>query len=230
MSKLLILSVLALSFGFQEVIAQDGIPAKAETEEVRKKWEEYQKQVAEIQEKNRKITETNDLIAAAFKEGLVAYEAKNYQLAAEKFDLCYRLDPDFAGTATVALLNKAMSLRALGMLKYNEAVLAKRDPVKAGLRFFSEAVSALETSKALNSTADVPTDEETKRKHAQNVLFTAKEMVLSLEVLMRHQPSRLQQTLKAFDDYLALEPDAAQRAKFEERLNLIREKFNVRSR
>lgn len=96
---------------------QDSTP-KTDAADKEKAQLEYQKKLAETEARNKQIIENNLKVQMALSDGIIAFNAKNYNLAIEKFDEAIKLDPDYWGTAPVLLTNKAMVLRTIGVNKY----------------------------------------------------------------------------------------------------------------
>lgn len=92
-----------------------------ETAEAKKAREEYEKQVAEAQAKNKKIEDTNKIVGEALNAGSKAFTDKNYDLAVAKFQEGIDADPDFAGSATVLNNNKALALRMRAFDSYRQS-------------------------------------------------------------------------------------------------------------
>ncbi|MEZ5306063.1 MAG: carboxypeptidase-like regulatory domain-containing protein [Pyrinomonadaceae bacterium] len=95
------------------------------TEEQKKEQEELEKEIKRIEANNTKIEERNAQRSQLMKEGVAAFDEKNFDLAIEKFQAGYDLDPDFLGSAPGFLTNKAAALKQRAVVQYNEAAKTK---------------------------------------------------------------------------------------------------------
>src|SRR5688500_18794021 len=103
-NRLICMLLLTAICAFSTFAQQTSIP-KSEPEEIDKTQLDYQKKLAEIDTRNKQITENNLKVQNALNDGIIAFKAKNYNLAIEKFDDAIKLDPDYWGTAPVLLTN-----------------------------------------------------------------------------------------------------------------------------
>jgi tetratricopeptide (TPR) repeat protein len=190
------------------------------TAEQKKQKEEYDKKVAEISNKNKKIDEANKIVNASVKEGGAAFDAKNYDLAIAKFDEGYKADPDFAGTAPVLLNNKSLALISRGTDNYNKSVKAD-DASKAGLKDaakkdFQEAAASSE--RALEILKAATASDPAVQKNYDANKFTALTNRKTAYRLMSQtgvDREKGKEALVAFQEYIAVEPDAAKKSKAE---------------
>lgn len=97
--------------------------------EDKKAQEEYEKNVAEVEAKNKKIESTNATVEAALKAGVEAFNKKDYDMAIAKFDEGINANPDFVGSAPTLLNNKGASLKERAVAYYNKMVTSK-DPAE----------------------------------------------------------------------------------------------------
>ena len=118
----------------------------------KKAKEEYDKQVAEITAKNKRVENINQIIEKAISEGKSAFDAKNYDVAIVKFAEGANADPEFAGTAPVFLNNKAMALRLRGFETYKKSTTDsanKATLMESAKKDFSDSVTDYQKSLAL---------------------------------------------------------------------------------
>jgi len=189
------------------------------TADQKKQQEEYNKKVAEVTEKNKKIEASTQIINAAVKEGGVAYDSKNYDLAIAKFDEGYKADPDFAGTAPVMLNNKALALIGRGSDSYNKSVKATDDASKAALKQsakndFIEVLTA--TDKALEILKAATSTEPNVQKNYETNKFLAltnRKNAYRLLAQTGLDREKGKEALVAFQEYLAVETDPAKKSK-----------------
>ncbi len=226
MKKIIVILFFNFSFGLFTVNAQQNQPPETrETSDNAQK--EYQKKIAEIEEKNKKIAENNEKISQCLLDGAAAFNRKDYQLAIEKFDEGYKLDPDFAGTAPVLLNNKAISLRILGTEKYNNALEKGQNPAIIANQYFLDAVLALkESQKILDETA-VPTDQATKVTFEKTRFVSVKELMESYKLLVLTDETKIYEAIEAFENYIRLEPDELNKQKAQETLNKLKIQFKI---
>lgn len=198
--------------------AQQNAPKKEElSAEDKKSQEEYEKKKAEVEAKNKKITESTAIVKKSLEEGNKAYDAKNYDLAIAKFEEGYNADPEFAGSAPVLLNNKALALTIRATNNYNQAVkadaatkAAAMESVKKDYQAAADASDrALEILKSATSTdAGVQKGYEEAKF---NALRNRKE-AYRLMTKTGADRTKSKETLAAFQEYIAAEPDAKKKS------------------
>ena len=201
------------------------------TAEQKKQKAEYEKQVAEVTNKNKKIEEVTKVVNAAVKEGGAAFEAKNYDLAISKFDEGYNADPDFAGTAPVLLNNKSLALINRGTDNYNKSVKADdaskpalRDSVK---KDFSEVVVA--SNKVLDILKTATSSDANVQKNYEankNLALTNRKTAYRLMSQTGVDREKGKESLTAFQEYMAVETDPAKKSKAEVELAMTLQDSN----
>ncbi len=203
-------------------IAQQNSIPKTGSDEREKAQLEYQKKLAETQARNRQITENNLKVQAALNYGIAAFKAKNYDLALEKFDEAINLDPSYWGTAPVLLTNKAMVLRTVGVNKYKEAAIIKQDGANEANRFFSDAVKSLLL--ALQIFTNTPVSEaDLDRENFEKFKFNAlKELAECYRLLALTDKTKINEAVKAFENYIEMETDNIKKDKAIVELNKLR--------
>ena len=205
--------------GVATTAATAGVAKPAElTAEQKKQQAEYEKQVADVTSKNKKIEQSTTIIKTSLEEGSKAFEAKNYDLAIAKFDEGYNADPDFAGTAPVLLNNKSSVLINRATINYNlavknpdaEAKKAAMDSVKAD---YANAIIASDKSITLLTGATAP--DATVQKNYDATKFQAlanRKEAYRLMTKTGADRSKGKETLTAFSEYIALETDAKKKS------------------
>ncbi len=187
------------------------------TAEQKKAKEEYDKQVAEINAKNAKTQNNDQLIKKVLEEGNKAYGDKNFELAIAKYDEGINAEPDYAGSAPVLLNNKTAALLVRARAAYNQSV--KGDPAAkaAGMvsvkKDLGDAVTAADRSLAILKTATAP-DAAIQKSYDANkfqALFNRKEAYW-LMAKTGTDREKGKQTLVAFEEYLAVEADAKKKS------------------
>lgn len=201
------------------------------TAEEKKKQAEYEKQVADITNKNKKVEETNKLVNQALQDGAKAFGDKNYDLAIAKFDEGISADPDFAGTAPVLLNNKAKALINRATNTYNQNVKADAATKASAMEtvkndFTTAAASANRVLEILKTATS--TDAAVQKNYDLNkndALWSRKE-ALRLMAKTGVDRNRGKEALTAFEEYLAIEPDAKKKADSQLQLGLTLQDSN----
>ncbi len=227
MYKLILGLVLISNFICLEVSAQQNPPTPEAQTGGENAQQEYRKKLAEVTEKNKKIAETNEKINQALSEGVRAYNNKDYKLAVEKFDEGFILDPDYWGTASVLLNNKAMALRMIGSEKYNNALKSNLNPALESNQYFLDAVSALKDSQKILDEAEIPTDEKLKATFEQNRFIAVKESVECYKLLVLTDKTRIYEAIQAFENYIRIEKDENLKQKAQDSLKELKSKFKI---
>lgn len=226
MNKILLIAALGLSIGL-DARAQSASPFPEPARD-EKSREEYRRKVAEVEEKNRRIAETNRKVKQALADGAKAYEEKNYRLALEKFDEGYNLNPVYWGTAPVMLNNKAMALIQLGVENYNEAVKTKRDSkLLESNRFFLDAIGYLKLSREILISAPSNEDEAGRAQIELTRYVCAKELAQAFRLLVLTDETRIREAIEAFADYLRLETDPLLKEQAEKHLRNLKSKLKT---
>ena len=193
------------------------VPGAEMTAEQKKAQADYEKQVAEVNEKNKKIQNVNEVISKAVDEGRKAYEAKDYNLAITKFDEGIKADPDFAGTAPVLLNNKALALTSRATDKYNQAL--KADPagrataVESIKKDYEDSIAASNRALDILKTADM-SDPAMKKSFDQIKLYALSNKKEAYRLLIRTGADRTKgkEMSAAFQEYMAVETDPAKKS------------------
>lgn len=194
------------------------------TAEQKKAQAEYEKKVAEVAAKNDKIKNNDAVIQKSFSEGNAAYKAKNYDLAISKFDEGINAEPDFAGSAPVLLNIKGAALKDKGFESYSQGAKSADAAIKASMfeaakKDWNASMEAYDRALVILKGATAPDPAEQKKYDTTklNVL----QNLIEVHRLMNKSGvdrSKSAQAKIAYDQYLAIETDAAAKAKAE--LNL----------
>ncbi len=179
---------------------------------------ELAKKNAEIIEKNKKIEESNTIVTRTLKAGNEALTAKNYDEAIKQYDEGINADPEHPG-APVLLTNKAVALRIRGVDRYNNALKAADDSKKAGFDAASKdwhdsADSANAALKIVNEQAK-STDQALATASVgikYNALVARKE-AMRFVATKPADPSQADALSAAYEEYIAVESDAAKKEK-----------------
>lgn len=193
-------------------------PATAEEIAAAKKAQaEYEKQVAEVTAKNKKVENINQVVDKALKEGRAAFDAKNYDLAIVKYTEGVDADPEFAGTAPVFLNNKGTALRQRGFESYKKSstdTANKQSLMESAKKDFQEAISAFQRSLAVLKTATA-TDAKLQKDYEANRKAALAGMVETYRLMVGSRADQTQgkEAVVVATDYVAAEADPAQKTK-----------------
>jgi len=195
------------------------------------KREELMKKNAEIEAKNKKITEANEVISRTFKTGnealgaaSAASKANNSEDAIAKYTAAVAAyDEGLAADADqpAILTNKAVALKGRGVERFNAAVRSKTldDAGKAALLQsakddFKAAAETSSKAVALIKAQPVPTEAAELQRYNGNkyaaMLTNAESMRLYVS---KADQSQADAGLAAFKDYISVETDPAKKAK-----------------
>jgi len=208
-----------------------GATGVKESAEDKAKREELAKKNAEIEASNKKITEANEVIARTFKAGneslsaaSVASKASNsdeaiqkYTAAVASYDEGLAADPE----QPAILTNKAVALKGRGVERFNATVRSKTldDAARsAGLQTakddFKVAAESASKAVALLKAQPVPTDPAEVQRYNSNkyaaMITNAESMRLYVS---KADPTKSEEGLAAFKDYIGVETDPAKKAK-----------------
>jgi len=208
-----------------------GEKPSAESAADKAKREEMMKKNAEIEAKNKKITEANEVISRTFKAGnealsaaTVASKANNSEDAITKYTAAVaQYDEGLAADADqpAILTNKAVALKGRGVERFNAAVRAKNldDAGKAALLQtakddFKAAAEASSKAVTMIKAQPVPTEAAELQRYNGNkyaaMLTNAESMRLYVS---KADQSQADAGIAAYENYIAVETDPAKKAK-----------------
>ncbi|HYE64594.1 MAG TPA: carboxypeptidase regulatory-like domain-containing protein [Pyrinomonadaceae bacterium] len=186
-----------------------------ERAEDRAKREELMRKNAEIEAKNKKILEANEIVARTFKAGNEALMAKRYDEAITQYDEGLVADPE-----QIALLtNKSIALRARGVERYNAAIQSKDDSAKtsgleAARKDFRESAEAATKAAELAKAQPAPTEPAAQASLNSNKLAALSARAEAMRLFVtKGDPSQADAGIAAFQEYIAAESDPAKKAK-----------------
>ena len=199
--------------------------AKLSPEEEAKRKAENER-IAKENEKNINI---NKVVGDAFKAGNAALNAggladkannheeaiKLYGDAVQQYDMGLAADADQPSLLT----NKASALKALGVDKYNAAIQTKDDAARATALEVAKAdfkAAADAANKAADLIKKVPaaTDPEEQKQQTANKYLAMSVRAEAMRLFVtKADASQADTAGAAFDDYIAVETDAAKKAK-----------------
>lgn len=188
---------------------------KKAQEDQKKAQAEYEKEKAKVEAGNKKITESNELSKKAFEEGNAAINGKNYDLAITKYDEAVAAQPDLIGATTVFLNNKSIALVNRATDNYNKAVKSGTEAKTAALpgikKDYEDAVTATNRSLEIyNASTDAAAKE--KYKDQKMVALSQRKEAFRLMVKTGADRTRGKEAVTAFEEYLAVETDAAKKS------------------
>ncbi|MDX6530177.1 MAG: hypothetical protein QOH41_2467 [Blastocatellia bacterium] len=186
-----------------------------ESADAKAKREELIKKNEEIAVNNKKAEDVNKVVGESFKAGNVALNAKNYDEAIKQYDIGLAADPDQAALLT----NKSAALKARGVEKYNAAIQSKDDAARtagidAAKADFKNAAETSDKAFELIKKEPAGTDPNDQKRHeankyaALNVRAEAYRLYVS-----KGDASHADAGITAFQDYIAVETDAAKKSK-----------------
>lgn len=199
--------------------ATSGQQTAQQTEDQKKAQAEYEKRKAEVEAKNKDIENKNTVITAALKAGNDAFNAKNYDLAIDKYTEGINADPTYVGSAPVLLNNKGVALKIRGIDEYNRGIKTsdaaeKEALVAKGKKDLLDSQAAFANSWKILK--DAPAAEiqnpATADKGKYDALVGLTEVYRLIAATKAGTPNAAE-AKEAFDAYVAIEPDAAKKAK-----------------
>ena len=179
------------------------------------KREELIKKNAEIEVANKKAENTNQIVGDSFKAGNAALTAKNYEEAVKQYDVGLAADPEQAALLT----NKAAALKALGVEKYNAAILTKDDAARtAGIEtakgYFKNAAESSDKAFEIIKKETVGTDPNDQKRHEANKYAAVSVRAEAYRLYVsKGDGTQADAGVAAFQDYMAVETDAAKKSK-----------------
>jgi tetratricopeptide (TPR) repeat protein len=179
------------------------------------KREELIKKNEEIAASNKKAEDTNKIVGESFKAGNAALAAKNYEEAVKQYDVGLAADPDQAALLT----NKAAALKALGVDKYNAAILTKDDAAKtAGIEAakenFKNAAEASDKAFELIKKEPAVTDPNDQKRHDANKYAAVSVRAEAYRLYVsKGDATKADAGIAAYQDYFAAETDPAKKTR-----------------
>jgi len=179
------------------------------------KREELLKRTEELKKENEKNLNINKVVGEAFKAGNAALTAKNYDEAIKQYDTGLAADPEQPSLLT----NKTLALKARGVERYNAAIQTKDEAARtSGLEVakadFKAAADAVNRASDLIKKVPAATDPEEQKQQTVNKYATMSARAEAMRLFVtKADASQADAAAAAFEDYIAVEADAAKKAK-----------------
>ena len=197
---------------------ETGGPSSGESAADKAKREELEKKNAELIEANKKIENANQVIGDSFKSGNAALTAKNYDEAIKHYDTGVAADIDHPGTPSL-LTNKSVALRLRGVDRFNVAVqstdaAARTTGMEAAKADFKASADAANQAVELLKKLTTPTDPAALKQAETNKYFALNARAESMRLFTtKVDASKADAAITAYQEYIAVEPDAAKKTK-----------------
>lgn len=186
-----------------------------ETGSDRSKRDEITRKNSDIEEANRKTSETNGIVAETFKAGNAALSGRNYDEAVRQYDAGLAADPN----QSALLTNKAAALKARGVERYNAAIMASNINAKtSGLEgaksdFRGAAEAANKAVELIRAEATATTPSEQQRQNANRYAALSVRAESMRLFVSKVDPAQTDAGDQAFQEYIAVETDPGKRTK-----------------
>ena len=194
-------------------------PANAEmSAEDKKRKEEYDRQVKEIEEKNKKIQASDAIAAKSNDEGRAALTAKDWDTAIAKFSTGVEAVPDYVGSTPVLLLGKMIAQKSKGFDLYRSGITisdlnARREKFNEANKFYEDALvsftQALDVINKAPAAADAA--EQKKRDSMKLELYTNAVEIHRIKAVAGVDTTKSAEAAKIYGEYIAMEPDPARK-------------------
>jgi len=180
------------------------------------KREEVDRKNAEIDAKNKRNNEINEIISRTFNAGNAALFAKNYDEAIKQYQEGLAADPEQAALYTQA----AMAFRMRGVDCYNAAVKAPGDSASKAPAFdlakqdFRQSAENATKAVQLLQKEEAPADAAAQAAQNNRKLAALTTRAESMRLFVgKVDPSQADAGLTAYQEYISAEPDPAKKAK-----------------
>ena len=173
------------------------------------------KKIDELKKENEKNLNINKVVGEAFKAGNAALTAKNYDEAIKQYDIGLAADPEQPSLLT----NKTLALKARGVERYNAAIQTKDEAARtSGLEVakadFKAAADAVNRASDLIKKVPAATDPAEQKQQVVNKYATMSARAEAMRLFVtKADASQSDAAAAAFEDYIAVETDAAKKAK-----------------
>jgi len=175
--------------------------------------EELARKNAEIEARNKKIEESNAIVARTFTAGNAALEAKNYDEAIKQYDEGIAADP----SQPALLTQKSAALKGRGVDRYNAAITSKDEAAKtpgieAAKSDFRDSAEAIKKAVEVLNAQTIPTDPQEQTRFNANKIAALSTRAEAMRLFVtKVDQSQVEEGQKAFEEYLAVETDPARK-------------------
>ncbi|MBK9528548.1 MAG: tetratricopeptide repeat protein [Acidobacteria bacterium] len=188
------------------------------TEEMKKAQAEFEAKKKEVEEKNKKAANVNEITTRSIKEGKEAMDTKNYDVAIAKYTEGFAADPDFVGSAPIFLLNRGVAHVARAIETHNASVKSTdaTEKVAAAGRVKQDILDAVQgyqqalTIQKNAAPADIP-DKANFDATKMSLLRSAADAFRRSVETERVDPAIIDLAKVMIPEYLAVESDAAKK-------------------
>lgn len=197
----------------------DGTAAATQnTEEMKKAQADYEAKKKEVEEKNKKAGQVNEITTRAIKEGKEAMDAKNFDVAILKYQEGFAADPVFVGSAPIFLLNKGIAHTSRAVETHNASVKSTdaTEKVAAAGRVRQDLLDAAQGyQQALTIQKNAPAADITDRANYEatrlNLLRSAGDAFRRSVETERVDPAIIDIAKVLIPEYLSVETDSARK-------------------
>ena len=185
------------------------------SEDDKKREEEIRKKNEQILADNERIKKSNETINTSQKDGFKAFQEKNFDLAITIFEQGYNAAPTFPASAPVFLNNLAASYIERIRANYKNIKPETKASIMESIKSDSQkAVESSEKSLAVLKTA-TPKDEKQRLEFESRKFDALRNRKEAYYLMVRTGADRTKgkEAVVAFQEYLAVETDAAEKMK-----------------
>ena len=182
------------------------------------KREEADKKNAEIDAKNKRNNEINEVISRTFKDGNAALLARNYDEAIKQYQEGLAADPEQVALYT----QSAIAFRQRGVDRYNAAIKSQGDQAAKTAAFdlakqdFRQSAENATKAVELLKKEEAPADPAGQASQSVRKLAALSTRAESMRLFVsKVDQSQADAGLTAYQEYLAVETDAERKAKAE---------------
>ena len=194
------------------------IPSGELTEAQKKELAEYEKKKAEVEAKNKKIQEGDAIASKSNKEGIDALNAKNYDVAIQKFSEGVAAVPDFIGSTPVNLTGLLVAHRGKGYNIYREGagstdLNVRKAKYEEANKEYNAALAAFEKAIEVIKNAEASTDpaEQKRRESLKRELYANAAEVHRLKAAGGVDTTMGDKAEAVLTEYIAMETDPAKK-------------------
>lgn len=193
-------------------------PTGEMTEAQKKELAEYEKKKAEVEAKNKAIQAGDAVASKSNTEGVAALNAKNYDLAIQKFGEGVAAVPDFIGSTPINLNGLLVAHRAKGYGIYRDGAAAtdltvRKAKYEEANKEYNAALGAFQKALDVIKNAEASTDpaEQKRRDAMKRDLYANAAEVHRLKAAGGVDTSMGKEAEAVISEYVAMETDPAKK-------------------